>query len=82
MVAPVFTDEELDDRSRDEEVVRLLGLGAKLIEDFRKPDGTGWAVMIDIEGNEFCVERSPAERIATGVADAASGDVRRAGDGA
>lgn len=36
-------------RSRDEEVVRLLGLGAKLIEDFRKLDGTGWAVMIDIE---------------------------------
>jgi hypothetical protein len=58
-------DLQPQDRSRDEEVERLLGLGAKLVEDFRKPDGTGWAVMSDIEGNEFCVERSPAERIAT-----------------
>lgn len=59
-------DLQPQDRSRDEEVERLLGLGAKLVADFRKPDGTGWVVMIDIEGNEFCVERSQAERILTG----------------
>ncbi|CAJ62099.1 MULTISPECIES: VOC family protein [Frankia] len=59
-------DLQPQDRSRDEEVERLLGLGAKVVADFRKPDGTGWVVMIDIEGNEFCVERSQAERIVTG----------------
>lgn len=41
---------------------RLLGLGAKLAEDHRKPDGTGWVTLLDPEGNEFCVERSAAER--------------------
>ncbi|MCM3920817.1 hypothetical protein ND748_03880 [Frankia sp. AiPs1] len=59
-------DLQPQDRARDEEVERLLGLGAKLVADFRKPDGTGWVVMIDIEGNEFCVERSQAERTLTG----------------
>lgn len=50
------------DRSRDDEVVRLRGIGATLIDDHRQPDGTGWAVLTDPEGNEFCVERSAAER--------------------
>ena len=49
------------DRSRDEEVVRLLGIGASLVADHRRPDGTGWAVLADPEGNEFCVERSKSE---------------------
>jgi Glyoxalase-like domain len=49
-------------RSRDEEVVRLLGTGASLVDDQRRPDGTGFVVMADPEGNEFCVERSAAER--------------------
>ena len=49
-------------RSRDEEVVRLLGLGAAMVDDQRRPDGTGWVVMADPEGNEFCVERSAQER--------------------
>jgi hypothetical protein len=49
-------------RSRDEEVTRLLGIGASLVDDLRRPDGTGWVVMADPEGNEFCVERSAAER--------------------
>ncbi|WP_203698846.1 VOC family protein [Catellatospora coxensis] len=48
--------------TRNEEVERLLGLGATLVGDHRKPDGTGWVVLADPEGNEFCVERSPAER--------------------
>ena len=52
------------DRTRDEEVARLLALGATLVADHRRPDGTGWAVLADPEGNELCVERSAAERAA------------------
>lgn len=40
--------------SRDQEVERLLGLGATMVDDLREP-GTGWAVLADPEGNEFCV---------------------------
>lgn len=58
----VHLDLQPQDRSRDEEVERLLALGATLVDDHRKPDGTGWALMADPEGNEFCVERSAAER--------------------
>ncbi|MGP2438118.1 VOC family protein [Streptomyces sp. JW3] len=58
-------DLQPQDRTRDEEVERLLGLGATLVDDRRHPDGTGWAVLADPEGNEFCVERSAAERAAT-----------------
>ncbi|MFD6971444.1 VOC family protein [Streptomyces sp. NPDC059949] len=53
--------------SREEEVERLLGLGATLVADRREPDGAGWAVLADPEGNEFCVLRSEAERAATSV---------------
>ena len=58
-------DLEPSDRSRDEEVARVLELGAVLVDDQRRPDGTGWAVLADPEGNEFCVLRSAAERAAT-----------------
>jgi hypothetical protein len=47
---------------RDEEVARLLSIGAVLVDDQRRPDGTGWVVMADPEGNEFCVERNARER--------------------
>ena len=50
------------DRTRDEEVQRLLEVGATMYEDHRNPDGTGWVTLRDPEGNEFCVERSLAER--------------------
>ncbi|NGY60913.1 VOC family protein [Lentzea sp. NEAU-D13] len=50
------------DTSRDQEVERLLGLGATFVADRREPDGTGWAVLADPEGNEFCVLRSTSER--------------------
>ncbi|MGW6689930.1 VOC family protein [Streptomyces sp. NPDC054961] len=53
-----------DDRTRDEEVERLLALGATLVADHRKPNGRGWATMADPEGNEFCVECGAAERAA------------------
>lgn len=52
------------DTTRDEEVARLEELGAKIFDDHRKPDGTGWVVLQDPEGNEFCIERSAAERAA------------------
>lgn len=50
------------DQLRDDEVGRLVGLGAAMLDDRRNPDGTGWAVLTDPEGNEFCVLRSAAER--------------------
>jgi len=50
------------ERTRDEEVERLLELGAGIHEDHRQADGRGWVTMQDPEGNEFCVERGEAER--------------------
>ncbi|MBZ9642776.1 VOC family protein [Streptomyces sp. PSKA30] len=58
----VHLDIQPQDRTRDEEVDRILALGATLLDDRRNPDGTGWAVLADPEGNEFCVERSATER--------------------
>ncbi|MBO4163968.1 MULTISPECIES: VOC family protein [Micromonospora] len=58
-------DLEPVDRTRDEEVERLLAVGAVHVDDQRRPDGTGWVVLADPEGNEFCVLRSAAERAAT-----------------
>ncbi|MFE4384299.1 VOC family protein [Streptomyces cyaneofuscatus] len=60
----VHLDIQPQDRTRDEEVERLLALGATLLEDHRKPNGRGWATLADPEGNEFCVELSAAERAA------------------
>jgi len=48
--------------TRDEELVRLLGLGASTVADLRRADGSGWVVLADPEGNEFCILRSEAER--------------------
>jgi predicted enzyme related to lactoylglutathione lyase len=53
------------ERTRDEEVERLTGLGGRVIADQRTPTGRGWVVMADPEGNEFCVETSAAERAAS-----------------
>ncbi|GAA1032279.1 MULTISPECIES: VOC family protein [Amycolatopsis] len=50
------------DVPREEEVDRLLKLGATLHSDHRREDGSGWAVLRDPEGNEFCVLRSAAEK--------------------
>ncbi len=58
----VHLDLQPDDRTRDEEVARVLALGATLVADHREPDGTGWVVLADPEGNEFCIERSAQER--------------------
>ncbi|MFC7545547.1 VOC family protein [Plantactinospora sp. GCM10030261] len=61
------------DRTRDEEIERLLGLGATEVADRRKPDGAGWMVLADPEGNEFCVLRSAAERTAQRTAEEPAG---------
>jgi hypothetical protein len=61
------------DGTRDEEVEWLLTLGATVFDDRTAPDklepgapeGAGFVVMLDPEGNEFCVLRSAAERAAT-----------------
>ena len=52
--------------TRDEEVERLLGIGASEVDDQRDHygPGVGWVVMADPEGNEFCVLRSEGERAA------------------
>lgn len=47
---------------RDATVERLVALGGTVVDDRRTPDGAGWVVMADPEGNELCVERSAAER--------------------
>ena len=52
------------DRRRDDEVERILALGAAEIADRRNPDGTGWMVLADPEGNHFCILRSDYERTA------------------
>jgi hypothetical protein len=50
--------------TRDEELERLLAAGATEVADLRGKHGpgTGWVVLADPEGNEFCILRSPAER--------------------
>lgn len=50
------------DAGRDSGIEKALRLGATCLDDRRRPDGTGWMVLADPEGNEFCVGRSAAER--------------------
>ena len=45
-----------NDSSQEEEVARLLDLGASVVDDRRGSEPGGWVVMADPEGNEFCVE--------------------------
>jgi hypothetical protein len=50
--------------TRDQEVERVLGLGATQVADRRDHygPGVGWVVLADPEGNEFCILRSEEER--------------------
>jgi predicted enzyme related to lactoylglutathione lyase len=48
--------------TRDVELARLVSLGASVEADRREPDGTGWVVLLDPEGNEFCILRGDEER--------------------
>jgi predicted enzyme related to lactoylglutathione lyase len=49
---------------RDEQVERAVSLGATVLADHRQPNGPGWVVFADPEGNEFCIGSSAAERLA------------------
>ncbi len=55
-----------DTGTRDEAVATAVAAGATELADHRKDDGSGWVVLADPEGNEFCIERGPAERGPTG----------------
>jgi Glyoxalase-like domain len=57
----IHFDLQPTDATREEEVARLLGLGATQVADHRRPDGSGWVTLADPEGNEFCVLRSDRE---------------------
>ena len=50
--------------TRDQELARLVEVGATVVDDLRREDGAGWVVLADPEGNEFCMLRSDAERAA------------------
>ena len=49
--------------SRDAELETLLAHGATIVADLRghHGPGTGWVVLADPEGNEFCILRSLTE---------------------
>lgn len=45
------------DRSREDEVDRLVELGATVVVDRTRPDGGGWITLRDADGYELCVQR-------------------------
>jgi predicted enzyme related to lactoylglutathione lyase len=54
------------DRTREQEVERILALGAAQLADHRRRDGSGWITLADPEGNEFCIlSKDPAGSGAT-----------------
>ena len=59
----IHLDLRPSDRTQEEEVQRLKGLGATQLSDHRGQygPGTGWVVLADPEGNEFCILRSEAQ---------------------
>jgi Glyoxalase-like domain len=62
----VHLDLRPTDRTREQEVERLLALGASQVADHRRPDGSGWITLADPEGNEFCIlSKDPADSGAT-----------------
>jgi predicted enzyme related to lactoylglutathione lyase len=58
----VHLDLQPTDGTRDATMIDLQRRGATMLADHRRADGSGWVTMADPEGNEFCVERSLAER--------------------
>ena len=51
--------------TQDEEVARLLALGATRA-DVGQGDDVSWVVLADVEGNEFCVLAAPPASSAAG----------------
>ncbi|GAA4809584.1 VOC family protein [Nocardioides caeni] len=51
------------EHTQEEELQRLLDHGARQVADHRGQygPGTGWVILADPEGNEFCILRSDAE---------------------
>ena len=45
---------DLATKSPEDEIERLVALGATKVER-REDNGTNWTVMLDPEGNEFCI---------------------------
>lgn len=50
------------DRTHDQEVERLVALGATVVEDHRSDRGGGWVWLADPEGNDLCIEQAESER--------------------
>jgi hypothetical protein len=63
-VGRIHLDLAPTDLTRDEEIERVLGMGAREVDDHRRSDGSGWMVLADPVGNRFCIVRSDAERAA------------------
>jgi catechol 2,3-dioxygenase-like lactoylglutathione lyase family enzyme len=53
--------------TRDDEIERVRALGATEVGDHRGQygPGSGWVVLADPEGNEFCILRSESEAAAS-----------------
>ena len=67
----IHLDLEPVEGRRDDELARLLAHGAVEVADHRGQygPGTGWVILADPEGNEFCILRSAAEREGAASAD-------------
>lgn len=63
----IHFDLEPVEGTRDDELARLLAHGAVEVSDHRGQygPGTGWVILADPEGNEFCILRNDAEKAAT-----------------
>ena len=57
----VHLDLQPEGVTRDEAVVQAMALGATVVADHRRSDGSGWVTLADPEGNEFCFERGEHE---------------------
>ena len=58
----VHLDLSPDHGTRDQAVDAAVTAGATVVADHRGPEGKGWVVLQDPEGNEFCIERGREER--------------------
>jgi hypothetical protein len=45
---------DLVSRNPEDEIERLIGLSARKVAR-REGNGTSWTIMLDPEGNEFCI---------------------------
>lgn len=59
----VHLDLRADGTTFDEELTRLLGLGARRVDIGQGPDVT-WVVLADPDGNEFCLLRRTVQEMA------------------